>query len=162
LYSGPFTLTASAPVTYEYFSGGVAIGPAATAQYYVNDSGQIGISDAWQVQYFGHTGIDPNADPTNSGLTNLQKYLYGYDPTKFSTNGDGLSDANNRLLGISGGNLDINNYSGLTNAQQLALGLDPFDAGVNPPPATPPSQNPNDTTPPVVTIDVPANAVLLP
>jgi hypothetical protein len=70
-------------------------------------------------------------------------------------------------LGYAGSNTDINSYldgSGnpMTNAQQLALGLDPFDVGVNPPQPIPPTPNPNDHTPPVITLSQPANATLLP
>ena len=46
-----------------------------------------GISDAWRLQYFGH--IDPRAsdqsraqdDPDGDGLSNLQEFLAGTDPT---------------------------------------------------------------------------------
>lgn len=35
----------------------------------------------WQLQYFGHTGVDPNDDPDHDGMTNLQEYRAGTDPT---------------------------------------------------------------------------------
>ena len=97
-----------------------------------------------------------------SGLTYLQAYLWGYNPTVFSSNGDGLSDATNYLLGYAATNTDINGYTNssgvrLTNAQQLALGLDPFDMGINPPPVTPPS-DPGDTVPPTITLTAPNGA----
>lgn len=39
------------------------------------------LPDAWQIQYFGRTGIDPNDDPDRDGLTNLAEYLAGTVPT---------------------------------------------------------------------------------
>jgi hypothetical protein len=39
------------------------------------------LPDAWQIQYFGRTGIDPNDDPDRDGLTNLEEYLAGTVPT---------------------------------------------------------------------------------
>ena len=46
----------------------------------------------WELQYFGKTGVDPNADPDGDGLSNLQEYQWGTDPNNPDTDGDGLSD----------------------------------------------------------------------
>jgi hypothetical protein len=40
-----------------------------------------GMSDGWEIKYFGHIGVDPNADPDGDGLSNLQEYQAGTDPT---------------------------------------------------------------------------------
>ena len=40
-----------------------------------------GLSDAWQLRYFGATGVDPNADADLDGQNNRQEYLAGTDPT---------------------------------------------------------------------------------
>jgi hypothetical protein len=45
------------------------------------DSDGNGMPDWWQIQYFGHIGIDPNADPDGDGMGNLQEYLAGTSPT---------------------------------------------------------------------------------
>jgi hypothetical protein len=95
--------------------------------------------------------------PGGSGLTNLQAYLYGYNPTLFSTNGDGLSDLVNYQLGIAANDYTISG-DGLTNAQNLALGIDPFNPYEAP--LTPPARNPNDHTKPVITLIQPSNAIL--
>lgn len=43
------------------------------------DAGGNVLSDAWQMQYFGHLGVDPNAlNP--SGMSNLGSYLAGTNP----------------------------------------------------------------------------------
>ena len=47
------------------------------------DSDHNGLPDAWENQYFGHIGVDPQADPDGDGLTNLQEYQQGTDPTDY-------------------------------------------------------------------------------
>jgi hypothetical protein len=44
----------------------------------VNTGG--GLPDAWQIQYFGRTGIDPNDDPDGDGLSNLAEFKSGTNP----------------------------------------------------------------------------------
>jgi len=39
-----------------------------------------GLPIAWEMQNFGHTGVDPNADPDHDGMSNLQEYLAGTNP----------------------------------------------------------------------------------
>lgn len=39
-----------------------------------------GMSDGWGIQYFGHIGVDPNADPDGDGWSNLQEYQNGTNP----------------------------------------------------------------------------------
>ena len=48
------------------------------------DSDHNGLSDAWEIQYFGAIGVDPNADPDGDGLTNLQEFQRGSSPTKIA------------------------------------------------------------------------------
>jgi hypothetical protein len=45
------------------------------------DADGNGINDDWEVQYFGHIGINPNADADGTGQNNLFKYVTGLDPT---------------------------------------------------------------------------------
>jgi hypothetical protein len=40
-----------------------------------------GLPIAWELTYFGATGVDPNADPDHDGQSNLQEYLAGTNPT---------------------------------------------------------------------------------
>jgi len=60
----------------------------------VTDTDEDGMSDDWEDQY----GLNPN-DPTDAkgdidgdGLTNLNEYTYGTDPTNKDTDGDGFLD----------------------------------------------------------------------
>ncbi len=45
----------------------------------LNSGGTLPV--AWQLQYFGTTGVSPDADPDHDGMTNLQEYRAGTNPT---------------------------------------------------------------------------------
>jgi hypothetical protein len=45
-----------------------------------------GLPIAWELQNFGQTGVDPNADPDHDGVSNLQEYLAGTDPNDVNSN----------------------------------------------------------------------------
>jgi hypothetical protein len=67
------------------------------AIYNAGPSGKCNIPGAWLAQYFGsgyasNTNAAINADPDQDGLTNLEEYQHGTDPTNPDTDGDGLSD----------------------------------------------------------------------
>jgi len=49
------------------------------------DADGNGLPDLWEQHYFGHTGVDPNADPDGDGLSNLQEYQRHTDPTNPQT-----------------------------------------------------------------------------
>lgn len=57
------------------------------------DSNSNGLPDAWELTYFGTLGVNPNADSDGDGMSNLQEYLAGTNPT------DALS--NLRIISIS-------------------------------------------------------------
>jgi hypothetical protein len=59
-----------------------------------------GLPDAWELQYFGHTGVDPNADPDHDGVSNLQEYLAGTSPVDPNS---ALRMVANSVTFISGG-----------------------------------------------------------
>ena len=48
---------------------------------YATDADGDGLSDAWETNYFGPAGTDPNADFDLDGMTNGEEYLAGTDPT---------------------------------------------------------------------------------
>ncbi|EEF63469.1 hypothetical protein [Pedosphaera parvula] len=39
-----------------------------------------GLPIAWELQNFGHTGVDPHADADGDGMSNIQEYLAGTSP----------------------------------------------------------------------------------
>ena len=112
-----------------------------------------GMADGWEVLYFKHTGIDPNADPDGDGLSNYQEfqmYSQGYSPIKWnsSTNtvvgdgylnfsGDGLA---NLLQASFGGSMMTNNLAwranisgdGLPDEYKTMAGLSPGSATTAP------------------------------
>ncbi len=47
---------------------------------FIPDMDGNGLPDSWEIQNFGHIGVDPNGDPDHDGLSNLQEYLAGSDP----------------------------------------------------------------------------------
>ena len=49
------------------------------------DSDGSGLPDWWQLQNFGHTGVDPYGDPDGDGWNNLQEYQNGSNPNSFNT-----------------------------------------------------------------------------
>src|ERR1039457_1909317 len=88
-----------------------------------------GIPDSWAIA----NGLDPNnptmpfEDPDRDGLTNLQEYQLGTDPTKADTDGDGLSDGDevnkyhtNPLLADTDGD-------GIPDGIEVQTGTNPLD-----------------------------------
>lgn len=50
------------------------------------DTDANGLPDWWELQYFGHlTGTDPNADTDHDGMSNLEEWLAGTNPTNASS-----------------------------------------------------------------------------
>lgn len=71
------------------------------------DSDGSGLPISWENEYFGHTGVDPSAIDGN-GLTNLESYQYGLDPT-------------------SSNSIDSNGISYVWEVQNFgAVGIDPY------------------------------------
>ena len=49
------------------------------------DSDGSGLPIAWELTYFGATGINPNSDPTGKGMTVWQDYIAGTNPNSASS-----------------------------------------------------------------------------
>jgi hypothetical protein len=45
-----------------------------------SDSDSNGLADAWELENFGHLGVNPNADPDGDDMSNKQEYLAGTNP----------------------------------------------------------------------------------
>ncbi|MBM4092469.1 MAG: DUF2341 domain-containing protein, partial [Planctomycetes bacterium] len=88
-----------------------------------------GMSDAFQLAFFGQLGISPSADPDADGLTNLGEYLNGTDPTNPDTDADGMPDGWEvahvlNPLSAADAPLDFDN-DGLSNLREYQLGTNP-------------------------------------
>lgn len=114
-------------------------------------------------------------DSDGDGLPDWKEREIGTDPYNADTNGDGVSDGVEYFAGLDPANMDMDG-DGLTNAQELAMGTNPFSADtdgdgvpdnqdaypLDPSRWQAPGPDPNDHTPPVITLIEPADAVLLP
>jgi alpha-tubulin suppressor-like RCC1 family protein len=114
------------------------------------------------------------SDVDGDGLSNEEEVALGTDPGNRDTNGDGVPDGAAVQAGISPTNTDMDG-DGVSNAAEALAGTDPFLAdtdgdGVNDGqdcfPLDPtrwqcPAPDPNDHTPPVITLQEPTNAQLI-
>jgi alpha-tubulin suppressor-like RCC1 family protein/pimeloyl-ACP methyl ester carboxylesterase len=56
------------------------------------DADGNGLPDAWELQYFGATGVDPKGDPDGDHLTNADELHYDTIPNNADSDGDGADD----------------------------------------------------------------------
>jgi hypothetical protein len=114
-------------------------------------------------------------DSDGDGLLDWKERELGGGPNNPDTNGDGIWDGAAYAAGISLTDADMDG-DGVSNTQEIAQGTDPFNPdtdgdGVNdgqdafpldPTRWDAPAPDPNDQTPPVITLDEPTHATLLP
>jgi large repetitive protein len=115
-------------------------------------------------------------DPDNDGLEGDEELAIGTDPNNGDSNDNGLADGPEYFAGYDPTNQDTDG-DGVSNSEELTLGTDPFLADtdhdgvpdgddafpVDPTRWDPPgSGDPNDHTPPTITLVEPAGATLLP
>lgn len=141
-----------------------------------NGQGQIGLgSTTDQLQPAQVTFPAPlDSDPDGDGLVTAAETAAGCDPYNFDSNGDGLLDGAAVGAGLSCSDLDMDD-DGVQNLLERTRGTDPFrpdtdDDGSNDQadcfPLDPtrwecPEPDPNDHTPPVITLVSPTNATLI-
>jgi hypothetical protein len=120
------------------------------------------------------SGICGGCDPDGDGLTNDEEWAHGTDPWNADTNSDGLSDGFAVRAGLSATNPDMDS-DGIPNAVELLNGTNPLNPdtdgdgvadGTDCFPLDPTrylclSPDPNDHTPPVITLAEPLNATLV-
>jgi alpha-tubulin suppressor-like RCC1 family protein len=116
----------------------------------------------------------PRGDPDGDGLLTEEEQQAGSDPFNPDTNGDGITDLAAVRSGLSATNPDMDG-DGVANATERAQGTDPLRSDtdgdgisdgadcypVDPTRDTCPSPTPGDTTPPLITLTEPTNAVLV-
>jgi hypothetical protein len=110
-------------------------------------------------------------DPDDDGLPTWLEYTLGFDPLAADTNGNGFTDLAESMRSGHGSDPDEDG-DGVPSYLEALTGTDPFRAdtdgdGVNdrvdafpldPTRSQLPEANPNDTTPPVITLTEPASA----
>lgn len=136
------------------------------------DADADGLVDTVEIALFGSLTQIGAGDTDGDGLSNFTEiYITGTDPTLKDSNGDGRLDGylNSWLVADQDGD-------GLSNSQEAALGTDPLRAdsdgdgvvdsqdaySLNAMMNAPPQADPEDTTPPLLTLDEPLDAQLLP
>jgi alpha-tubulin suppressor-like RCC1 family protein len=113
-------------------------------------------------------------DTDHDGLAAWREYLLGTDPLNPDSNGNGILDGLDESSGGNGADPDSDD-DGVPNWIEQQNGTDPFNADtdgdsvsdandafpLDPTRSMPPSSNPSDTTPPVVTLKEPVSARLV-
>ena len=103
---------------------------AAQGDQQSSDSDQDGLPDYWEEQYFGNiTHYGPSDDPDGDGLTNLEEYQSGSDPTNKDTDADEMPDGWEQSNGLDA--LDAQDAhadtdgDGYTNLEEFKFNTDP-------------------------------------
>jgi hypothetical protein len=96
------------------------------------DTDADGLPDDWELWYFGDLSQGPDDDYDTDGLTNLEEYLAGTDPTNSDTDTDGMPDGWEVQYGLNpldpaDAAQDIDG-DGLTNLQEYQVGTDPANS----------------------------------
>ena len=119
-----FDETGRAVGTNRYF-GAWADAPEAVV---LADADGDGLPDAWERLRFGHLDEAAAGDPDGDGLTNLQEYAAGADPTLADTDGDGLGDEEEVMQhGTHPAQIDSDGDGLSDRAEAITYGTAPLD-----------------------------------
>jgi Rhs family protein len=139
-YAGPNLLgeyNGQGSIIKEYIYGDGSL-LAIAAPSSSSDTDADGLDDDWELQYFGDLTKDGTADTDNDGISDLNEFTSGYDPTTADSyvaniadqDADGLPDywettyyPSNTSVGAS----DDSDGDGLTSLQEYQDGSDPTD-----------------------------------
>lgn len=92
----------------------------------LNDNDNDGIDDDWEVRHFGSTdACDPEADPDQDNLSNLNEYNNHTDPNNPDSDLDGLTDGWEVLNGLSPTNADSDSDT-MADGWEVTYGLNPL------------------------------------
>jgi hypothetical protein len=107
-----------------------SIGPDLTPIYMLlllGDNDGDGMDDDWEVRYFGSTdACDPEDDPDEDNLSNLNEYNNHTDPNNPDSDGEGLTDGFEVLNGLNPNDIDTDDDE-LTDSWEVTNNLDPKD-----------------------------------
>jgi hypothetical protein len=100
-------------------------------QLYVGEND--GMDDDWEIYYFGTTSRNGKGDYDDDGLTDLNEYRIGSNPTLTDTDSDGISDGNedaNHNGTVDSGETNPTksdtDSDGMTDGWEVQYGLDPL------------------------------------
>jgi len=164
---------------YGYEGGSALATPGLTAVdrrvglFFGPSTGTLLTADGWAL-FDAAIRWAADADPDHDGLGTADEYRHGTNPLDPDSNDDGILDGAAVASGVSATRTDVDG-DGLTNAVERAKGTDPFNRDtdadgvgdgqdcfpLDPTRTQCPPPVPGDTTPPVITLIEPTNAVLL-
>jgi Regulator of chromosome condensation (RCC1) repeat/Bacterial TSP3 repeat len=175
------TISESYPVTVHNI-GGVTSVAADFHSLAISNYDGVSVIWTWGANGYGQIGdgttfdrlspVGPPFDADEDGLSDWEEYLWNSDPLNPDTNGDVLPDCDDVLMGFDPSELDLD-ADGIPNAEEYMLGTNPFwddtdgdgfvdgqDAfPLDPTRSQPWPPDPNDHTPPVITITFPTTGV---
>ena len=76
----PIETGSNSSATYSVTSGMIEVLFTNSESSSNPDADTNGLPDAWEIQNFGHTGVDLLADADGDGTTNVMEYVAGTDP----------------------------------------------------------------------------------
>lgn len=90
------------------------------------DSDVDGLADWWEMRFVGSLASNGTANPDVDGLTHLQEYLFGSNPTVADADADGASDSIELTAGTDPWDADTDDDS-IPDGYEIAKLLDPLD-----------------------------------